>query len=150
MEIISRKEAKKTYIRAFGVPFWRILISDVASLMKVGGIFRLVDAQYRVITDADERRFLRLLETDRTDREKWVQDFHDCDDFAFRLFGVIHQDIDFAGMPFFILWVEWTDTKRHGHYVVSYIKDGKVNVVEPQDDNVMDVPRHWRLREVFG
>ena len=152
METVTNVEIVQGYIRAFNIPLWKVVLSGVSAYLGVGGMFRLVDRKYRVITDADEERFFELLDKDYTDREKWVTDFFDCDDFTYSLHGTIHKDRAFAAMPFFITHVEWYDEEgdRYGHYVVSYCKDGIVKVVEPQSDLVQLPPEHWRFRGVEG
>lgn len=148
---LTAGEIKQGYIKAFRIPRWRVLLSDVASLLGVGGIFRLADKTYREMTDEDEQRFLEFLETDKTDLEKWVAEDFDCDDFEFRLMGEVHKDKDFAAMPIFITWVRyWKGGRRYGHAVKSYYKDGIVRIVQPQNDWVLDVPGSWRLNMLCG
>ena len=68
-----------TYREAFNIPWWRMLLSSLATLLGIGGIFRLADASYREITDAGELRFFMLLEKDKTDLEHYVVGDFDCE-----------------------------------------------------------------------
>jgi len=70
-----------------------------------------------------------------------------CDDFAFRLMGVFHQDLRTAAMPIFITWV---GTPEGGHAVLSYYKNGKVKIIEPQNDEIYAVPKSWALMLLCG
>lgn len=140
------------YQKAFNIPWWRMLLSTIATALGVGGIFRLADATYERITDEDEQYILAFLEKDKTDLEKYVDTKFDCDDFEARLIGAVHKDPELAAKPIFSTWVEWwEDGVRKGHALLSYVKDGIVKMVEPQDDNVYDVPwKKWQLSLVKG
>ena len=70
-----------------------------------------------------------------------------CDDFAFRLMGVFHQDLRTAAMPIFITWVSMPEG---GHAVLSYYKHGQVKIIEPQNDDIYDVPKEWGLMLLCG
>lgn len=75
-----------------------------------------------------------------------------CDDFAFRLMGVFHQDRRTAAMPIFITWVSWDepDYGLVGHAVLSFYSKGKVYIIEPQTDEVYEVPFYWNLDMICG
>lgn len=148
---ITYQEVKRAYIKAFKISRWRVLLSDIATLLRVGGIFRFADATYRQITDADERRLFAFLEEDQTDLQRYKHPDFDCDDYEFRLHGALHHDRDFAAMPIFITWVHWhADGMWYGHAVKTYYKDGVITTIEPQTDYVFVVPAHWRLDLVCG
>lgn len=155
------------YQEAFNIPWWRMLLSTLATTLGIGGIFRLADASYREMTDEDEQRFFEFLKKDKTDQEQYVAEDFDCDDFEFRLHGEVHKDLAFAAMPIFITWVSWEVTgnwfkrawtrlkyfvtgARAGHAVKSYYKGGIVKIVEPQNDDVYYVPTNWRLDLLCG
>ena len=70
-----------------------------------------------------------------------------CDDFAFRLMGVFHQDRRTAAMPIFITWVM---TPQGGHAVLSYYVAGVVRIIEPQTDAIFPVPGGWELILLCG
>ena len=70
-----------------------------------------------------------------------------CDDFAFSLMGVFHDNKDTAAMPIFITWVSMPEG---GHAVISYCKDGVVRIIEPQTDEIYDVPDEWKLMLLCG
>ena len=148
---VSAADIIAAYQQAFNISWWRMLLSTVATILGIGGIFRLADASYREIDDAGEQRFFMLLEKDKTDLEQYVVGDFDCDDFTFRLYGEIHKDLEFAAMPIYITWVSWdTPDGRTGHAAISYYKDGVVKIVEPQNDDIYSVPIHWRLDMLCG
>jgi hypothetical protein len=155
------------YQQAFNISEWRLLLSTLATALGVGGIFRLADASYLEMTDEDEQRLFDFLKKDKTDSEQYIAEDFDCDDFEFRLHGELHKDLDFAAMPIFITWVSWEITgswlkrvwsrlkffvagQRVGHAVMSYYKDGKVKITEPQNDAVYNVPPDWSLDLLCG
>ena len=70
-----------------------------------------------------------------------------CDDFAFRLMGVFHQNRKVAAMGIFITWAM---TPRGGHALLSYYVDGEVKLIEPQNDKIFPVPGGWRLILLCG
>lgn len=148
---VTYQEVKRAYIEVFKIPRWRVLLSNIETLLRVGGIFRFADATYRQVTDADEQRLVVFLKQDQTDLQRYTHPDFDCDDFAFRLHGALHYDRDFAAMPIFITWVSWFDDGlSYAHAVESYYKDGKINIIEPQTDEVFGVPGHWKLNMVCG
>ena len=124
------------------------MLSTLATIFGIGGIFRLADATYREI---DEGALGRFLEKDKTDLEQWVAEDFDCDDHEFRLHGAVHTDRYLAAMPIFITWVSWIqDGQRVGHAVMSYYNDGVVKIVEPQNDDIYSVPSKYRLDLLCG
>jgi len=148
---LTYQEIKRAYIKAFHIPPWRVVLSDIATLLSVGGIFRFADATYRAMTDQDEQRLFAFLERDETNLERYQHPDFDCDDFEFRLHGALHQDRDFAAMPIFILWVSWAlEVGRAGHALGTYYKDGEVKTIEPQNDKVGLPHDYWRLDLLCG
>ena len=167
---IQAAEIIAAYQEAFNIPWWRLLLSTLATALGIGGIFRLADASYREMTDAGEQRLFALLEKDKTDLEHYVAEDFDCDDFTFRLMGAIHTDPELCAMPIFITWVSWLTAgswvgrlwqrfkrfvtgDRAGHAVLSYYKTGIVCIVkiaEPQNDGIYPVPESWRLDLLCG
>ena len=91
----------------------------------------LVDQKYQLITKDEMQRFLGY---DKTDLIKYVPEYHDCDDFSFRLMGQFSVP-EWSGIAFGIAF-----SKVHAFNVFS---DGReVFIIEPQSDDV------WTIKEV--
>ena len=131
------------YQTAFGVSLWALILDTIGKLFG-GGLFHLADQYYQ---EADEAVILGVLERDKTDLEKYVAEDFDCDDHTFRLMGAFHQDRRTAAIPIFITWVSMPEG---GHAVLSYYKNGKVHIIEPQNDEVYFVPKEWSLMLLCG
>ena len=139
------------YQQAFNIPWWRMLLSGLATLLHIGGIFQITDEFYEVMTDELEQYFLAFLAKDKTDLELYIDVKFDCDDFHFRLMGAIHMDKKLVALPIFETSVEWTtNDKRIGHALLSYVKNGKVHMVEPQSDEVYPPKAKYQLNLVHG
>jgi len=151
---ISAADIITAYQEAFSIPWWRLAIDFVARLFGFGAIFQLADSYYQKLDEEAEQRLVALLETDKTDMEKYIAEDHDCDDFTFRLMGVVHCDPMLCAMPIFITWVSWIqEGQRVGHAILSYYKSGIVHIVkivEPQNDDVYQTPKEWRLDLLCG
>lgn len=132
------------YKEAFGVSVWALILAAIVRLFSGGGTFQLADMGYAVVNEAV---ILDILTRDKTDLEKYVAEDFDCDDFAFRLMGVFHQDLRTAAMPIFITWVSMPEG---GHAVISYYNHGQVKIIEPQNDRISDVPKEWGLTLLCG
>ena len=61
--------------------------------------------------------------------------------------GVFHQNKETAAMPIFITWVLMP---QGGHAVLSYYVAGTVRIIEPQTDDVFEVPTDWKLLLLCG
>ena len=146
------------YQKAFNMSWWQSLLAMFQ------GVFKMADQAYN---EADEGVIMEILAKDKTDLEKYKAEDFDCDDFAFRLMGVFHQDLRTAAMPIFITWVSfeisgnifqriWRRIKAFvtgdivGHALLSYYKDSKVKIIEPQNDDVYAVPQKWSLLLLCG
>lgn len=140
---ISAVDIVTAYQGVFGISWWMAIVDSVLKLLHLGGVFQVADASYQ---EVDESVIKEILEKDKTDLEKYVAEDFDCDDFAFRLMGVFHQDLRTAAMPIFITWVM---TPRGGHAVLSYYKDN-VSIIEPQTDYIFNVPSDWKLMLLVG
>lgn len=164
---VSAGEIITAYTEAFNIPWWRLLLSTLATALGIGGIFQLADASYGEMTDEEELRLYGFLEQDKTNLEHYVAEDFDCDDFTFRLFGALHTDLAFAAMPIYITWVSWEITgnwfkrvwtrikwfvtgQTAGHAVLSYYKASKVRYIEPQNDIIKPIPEDWQLRLLCG
>jgi len=161
---IGASEVIAAYQEAFNISPWRLLLDTIARAFGAGSIFQLADQSY---AEVDEGVISEILDRDKTDLEQYKAEDFDCDDFAFCLMGVFHQDRRTAAMPIFITWVSWeivgswfkrvwlriksfVTGQRVGHAVLSYYKDGIVKIVEPQNDGIYPVPEDWRLDLLCG
>lgn len=115
------------YQAAFNMSWWQFLLATLQ------GVFKMADQSY---DEASVSLINEILEQDKTDLEKYKAEQFDCDDFAYRLMGVFHQDLRTAAMPIFIIWIGLPD--GYGHALLSYYKDNKVYLIEPQTDGVTD------------
>jgi hypothetical protein len=105
----------------------------------------LADEEYK---EVDEELIQMILDADLGDREDYEAEYYDCDDFAFNLIGVFHQNKETAAMPIFITWV---NTLGGGHAVLSYLNSlGEVKIIEPQNDEIYFVPKDWSLVLLCG
>ena len=94
----------------------------------------LSDKVYLLCDNEDVAAFLAM---DKTNRQEFVAEKYDCDDFAYRLMGqysVPHWS-DLA------LGLIWTDKHAMNYYVDE---SGKLWYVEPQNDTVADKLAEWQ------
>lgn len=131
--IISAATIANAYCKAFKISWWQR-----------SGIFFFADKKYR---EVDENVIAAVLAQDKTDAEEYVEEWFDCDDFAFSLMGMFHKNEATAAMPIFITWVLMPGG---GHAVLSYYKAGKVCIIEPQNDEIYPVPKNWKLLLLCG
>lgn len=133
---ITQSELKSAYKKTFGVSWWQ-------------EIFGLVDFKFadQTYAEADLEEMNKVIEKDQTDKQEWVSEDFDCDDHAFSLMGAFHHNRETAAMPIFITWVS---TPLGGHAVLSFYKEGKVQIIEPQTDEIFDVPGNWGLILLCG
>ena len=136
---VNATDIVTAYQSAFNMSWWQFLLATLQ------GVFKMADQEY---DEANPELIMQILEQDKTDLEKYKAEQFDCDDFAYRLMGVYHQDLRTAAMPIFITWVGMPN--GYGHAVLSYYKDGKVTIIEPQNDDVYAVPKDWTLILVCG
>jgi len=87
----------------------------------------LADQYYWVCPREDIEEFLA---SDPTDREEYVVEAHDCDDYSFRLMGQFHSK-PYSALAFGIAW-----SKVHA-YNIFISKEGEVLLVEPQADQIL-------------
>jgi hypothetical protein len=136
---ISSSDIISAYQKAFGMSWWQSLLAMFQ------GVFKLADQTYQ---ETDDNLIWEILKQDKTDLEKYKAEDFDCDDFAFRLMGVFHQNLRTAAMPIFIAWVGLPD--GYGHAVISYYCSGFVHIIEPQNDDIYVVPSNWSLLLLCG
>ena len=87
----------------------------------------IADAIYYVCPHQTIESFLA---EDPTDRERYVTETYDCDDFSFRLMGQFHAK-PYAALAFGIAW-----SQVHA-YNIFVSKEGEVLIVEPQTDEIL-------------
>ncbi|MEM3386284.1 MAG: lectin MOA-related protein [Nitrososphaerales archaeon] len=96
----------------------------------------LRDSYYRLLPKEAIEQFLAK---DLTDREQYLSEFFDCDDFSFVLMGRVNLWFPNA---FGILWAY--PSKHFGHALNCFVDFSfKVWCVEPQNDNVFEPPKNW-------
>ena len=136
---VNSTDIVTAYQEAFHMSWWQSLLAMFQ------GVFKMADQDYN---EADEGLIRSILEQDKTELEQYQAEEFDCDDFAFRLMGVFHQDLRTAAMPIFITWVGMPD--GFGHAVLSYYIEGIVKIIEPQNDDIYSVPSEWSLLLLCG
>lgn len=88
----------------------------------------LADAVYYVCSRQTVEEFLAA---DDTEKERYVSETHDCDDFSFRLMGQFHTK-PYSALAFGIAW-----SGVHA-YNIFVSKEGSVLLVEPQTDQILE------------
>ena len=95
------------------------------------------DSTYWLCSQADITQFLAL---DLTNKEPYVKQEFDCDDFSYRLMGQLSTP-EWAGIAFGIIWTNL-------HAMNCFIDDtGKFWFVEPQTDALKDTLDAWQGNE---
>jgi len=133
---IPASDIETAYKKAFNVSCLDIIKRNVC--------FHISDAGYLPINTNELTTFLQ---EDKTEQEKYVAEYFDCDDVTFRLMGVLHMNRGMASQPFFITWV---DTPEGGHSVLSFYIEGKIKIIEPQSDAISDVLQNWKPIMICG
>lgn len=136
MTVIDSKIIKETYIKDFGVTFWQRLFQSVC--------FHMTDTKCK---EADPIIIKAILESDKTDKERYEAKFFDCDDFAFRLMGKFHEDRGAAAMPIYITSIT---TPRGKHALLSFYHNNQIYLIEPQNDTIFSVPKSYKLNYICG
>lgn len=97
----------------------------------------LSDNKYKTTTIDELRNYLRF---DLTDKNRYVPEYYDCDDFSYALMGSLSNP-SWGCLPFGILW---TSTSNSNHAVNCFIDNNrKVWIIEPQTDAVFELPEYW-------
>lgn len=124
-ELVEVADIAETLIGAF--PYAKILLVD----------------RYYYLPTLDE--VFAFLEQDETDKETYVSDFHDCDDFSFRLMGQFHVKPWSAAA----VAIAWSDV--HAYNVIIVTQDGAF-IIEPQTDELIkpiDVDTAYETKHIF-
>ncbi len=129
---VSQQKSEKTMSKIY-----------VMQLFKVVDCLQLTDTRYKLV---DINQLKIFLSRNTTNSRKYIADSNDCDDFALILLGdVTRWDSDLAfGMAFVV--------KEDGDYHALNVlisTEKKVYLVEPQTDDVFEVPDGWELRFVI-
>lgn len=105
-----------------------ITYSELEALLtgKSKAIF-LSDETYSLITIESMKHFLDL---DDTDKNKYLNNYYDCDDFSYRLMG----DFSVPGWAAICIGIAWSKTHAFNVFVDS---ERKLYVIEPQTDSII-------------
>lgn len=95
----------------------------------------IADQKYYLCPREDIEEFLAA---DPTDRERYIKETFDCDDFSFRLMGQFHRK------PYSALAIGITWSRVHAYNLVFLSADGQVFLIEPQTDEIMVPPEEGR------
>ena len=118
---------------------FKLLASDLRKILKNQSkcLEMVVDTKYQVYRYNDVHEF--LMKT-HTDREQYVSDFWDCDDFSWALYAMARYN--FPGIPFGVAYFN----RPNGAHAVNFFIDENTQfwLVEPQTDAVIRVPEKWK------
>ena len=99
----------------------------------------LSDSLYWLCSEDDIKTFLDL---DATNKEKYVAESFDCDDFSYRLMGQLSTP-EWSGIAFGIVWT-------NAHALNCFIDDtGKFLYVEPQSGKLQEKLEPWQGTEIL-
>lgn len=99
----------------------------------------LVDWDYHLIDYEEMERFLA---EDKTDLAKYVAEYHDCDDFSFRLMG----QVSIPGWSDIAFGIVFVQTPTGGHALNCFISnEEEVLLIEPQSDEIFIKPSDWKV-----
>lgn len=102
-------------------------------------VIYLVDYDYHLIDYAEMERFLA---EDKTNLSKYVAEYHDCDDFSFRLMG----QVSIPGWSDIAFGIVFVMTPQGGHAVNCFVSTAKeVYLIEPQTDKMFSTPSNWKV-----
>ena len=115
-------------------------VSEIITILDAefqGASIHFADSNYKTTTKTEMMRFLK---NDIIDKNIYVSELYDCDDFSFALMGSISCQ-DWGALPFGILW---TDVPGGAHAVNVFIDSNrKVWIIEPQNDKIFTCPDNW-------
>ena len=133
---IDFKTIQRAYEIAFEVKWWHTLVGLAH--------FEFDDEEY-VAPELEEIE--KVLAADQGDKEQYVANDFDCDDFSYALMGAFHKNRMTAAMPIFITKVL---TPQGGHALISFYHKDTVTLIEPQTDQLFEVPPGWALMSLTG
>lgn len=94
-----------------------------------------------------------VVESSEVDKWKWERTYYDCDDFTWALMGEFHHRRDTAAMPIFVASVTYYSRLRKRdvhHRLITFYANGKMTLIEPQNDKFYSVPEGWILKLLIG
>lgn len=97
------------------------------------------DNQYWLCSEADIENFLSM---DATNKDQFINEEHDCDDFSYRLMGQLSTQ-EWSGIAFGIVWTNL-------HALNCFISDtGTFYFIEPQTDELQNKLEAWQGSEIL-
>jgi len=105
-------------------------------------IVLLADDYYNCLSYDD---YIKFLKSDRVNQEKWIENVHDCDNFALELAGNASQRFRLTGCCLGELWF-YHVKEGWGHAINFFItSDKQFWCVEPQNDKVFKFDKeNWK------
>ena len=106
---------------------------SLALVSQLGGVQNSIylDGKYKT-KSFDE--IAQIIYENKGDKEIYVSDYYDCDDFAIALFGHFKSKPETSHIPFGLCFVK---TSASPHAInIFYADDGKLYMVEPQTDEI--------------
>jgi len=111
-----------------------ITAGDLQNVLNVaygGAKHRILDHKFKTTTFNE---YMRFIENDKVNFTKYVGDYHDCDDYAFALFGAFCRNPDWSPLAFG--YAEGNFLGKYHAYNLFVTNDGELYFVEPQDDSI--------------
>ena len=97
--------------------------------------FYMSDCDYWLIEKEEMERFLR---EEKSNLFKYMKERYDCDDFSFRLMGMVSAP-GWSDIAFFIVWGD-------GHAYNAFVDDRKkVYIIEPQNDRIISPEKAGKI-----
>lgn len=126
--VTPRKQVDSAYI--FGI---------LDSVMPDAAHIYISDNTYWLCTKADLESFLAM---DATNKDQYVAEEHDCDDFSYRLMGQLSTQ-EWSNIAAGIVWTNL-------HALNCFIdSDGKFWFIEPQSDTLQEHLEAWQGNEIL-
>lgn len=108
----------------------------------------LSDSIYSTTSIDELRRFIR---DDKTNEYRYISEYYDCDDYSFRLMGMIHS-IEWGALPFGIIlvnkrdWIKDPTGKKLFPHAMNCFIDSKQDfwLIEPQNDQVFHINSNYK------
>ena len=115
----------------------RILTGLLNEQLGTECVKRISDGNYKLVARSEMERFLK---EDLTDSYKYKGNDYDCDDFSFRLMGMLSAP-GWAKLATGIIWGEFP--KPHA---INCFVDSKHTfwLIEPQNDKIFRMPHNWK------
>jgi len=115
------------------------LMSTLRAELGESCVIYIYDSKYKLTSLTEYARFISQ---DDTDKESYISEYLDCDDFSIRLYGQFSIK-HWSSLPFGIL-ISNTPMFTYPHAVNIFVDDNlDVWIVEPQNDNISKLPSNW-------